>query len=182
MYLQFWCHGTTYPNWRTNCGSNEGTRPGVDLKKRIHSKDCEPNENLVQNFQIWSVNIFLTESFTVYFVLTCSILLVNSHNNFEKVSTWKKRQQNKKIFRQLNGSCADLTIGQSNHETQTECRANIADRSISSNIVNGPIEINSPQVNRQTHLRKTLLVKYEVKRKVWWRRSKLESKTQYWLW
>ena len=70
--------------------------------------------------------------------------------NFNMVSTRKKKQQNKKLFCQLDESDADFMIGQSNHEDQAGSKTNVVDIGISSNNMNDPIQVNSPQVDMHT--------------------------------
>ena len=72
------------------------------------------------------------------------------------VLTRKKKQQSKKLFSQLNESDADLMIGQSNHEVQTESRANAAHGNISLNDTNNPTQVSGSQVDMHT-LEKTIV-------------------------
>ena len=76
--------------------------------------------------------------------------MVNSLVKFTKVSTRKKRQQNKRFFNRLGESDADFMIGQSNHESQAGSRTNMADRGISSNSMNDLIEAFNSQVDKYT--------------------------------
>ena len=66
-------------------------------------------------------------------------------------STWKKKQQNKRLPSQLSESDADFIIGQSRHEAQTENRSNRADGDTSflknANSLN---QVSSPQVKMNT--------------------------------
>ena len=66
------------------------------------------------------------------------------------VFTRKKKQQNKRLFSQLGESDPDFMIGQSNYETRPASRTNIEDRGIPSNNINGPIQVNSPQLDMHT--------------------------------
>ena len=62
----------------------------------------------------------------------------------------KKKQQNKKLFSQLDESDADFMIEQNNHEAQAGNKTNVVDIGSSSNNTNGPIQVNSPQVDIPT--------------------------------
>ena len=66
------------------------------------------------------------------------------------VFTRKKKQQNKRLFSQLGESDPDCMIGQNNYETRPASRTNMEDRGIPSNNKNGPIQVNSPQVDMHT--------------------------------
>ena len=74
------------------------------------------------------------------------------------VPTRNKKQQSKKLLSQLNESDPDFMIGQSNHEFQTESRANAADGNISSNDTNNPTQVSFSQVDTHT-IEKTIVNK-----------------------
>ena len=66
------------------------------------------------------------------------------------VSTQKNKQQTKKLFSQLDKSNANFMIGRSNHDIQAESRTNMADRSIPSKNMKGPVQVKSPQLDMYT--------------------------------
>ena len=63
------------------------------------------------------------------------------------VFTGKKKQQNRELFSQLDESDTDSTIGQNNRETQGGCTTNLVDIGNSSINMEGPIQVNSPQMD-----------------------------------
>ena len=84
--------------------------------------------------------------------------MVKSLVKFNMISTRKERLQNKRLISQLGESDAHFMIRQSNHETQAESRTNMADGGISSNNMNGLIEVNSSQVDMYT-LEENIVIK-----------------------
>ena len=66
------------------------------------------------------------------------------------VSNGKKKQQNKNLFSQLDESDAEFTIRHSNHEARAEIRTTVLDIGIFPNKMNGPIQVNSQQVDMHT--------------------------------
>ena len=66
------------------------------------------------------------------------------------VSARKERQQNKRLFNQLNESDADFIIVQNNHEAQAGDGTNVVDIGISSNNMKVPIQVNGQQVDIHT--------------------------------
>ena len=76
--------------------------------------------------------------------------MVNLFVDFNMASTWKKKQQKKRLFIQLDESDADFMIGQNNHEAQAGGKTIVVDIGSSSIIMKGPIRVNSPQVDIHT--------------------------------
>ena len=76
--------------------------------------------------------------------------MVNSTVNSNMDSTRKKKQQIRKLHSQLSESDADSMIGQSNHGTQTENRADAVDGDTSLNTTNNPTQGNGSQVYMHT--------------------------------
>ena len=93
---------------------------------------------------------FLTSTFHCSILLTCSKAMVSSFVNLNMVSNRKKEQQNKSLSSHINELDADFMTGQGNHEAQTESRANMVDKGISLNNLNGSIQVISPQVDVHT--------------------------------
>ena len=66
------------------------------------------------------------------------------------VPTRKKKQQNKRLFIQLDELDADFTIGQSNHKSKAGSRNNAVNIGSSLYIMKGPIQVNSVQEAKHT--------------------------------
>ena len=66
------------------------------------------------------------------------------------VSIRKKKQQNKRLFRQLSERDTDFLIGKNNQVEQTVSRDNMTDKGTSSNNASKPTQINYPQVDVHT--------------------------------
>ena len=66
------------------------------------------------------------------------------------VATRNKRQQNKRLLRQLSESDTDVMIGQTNHEIQFNDRTNTADGNITLNNANNSTQVNGSQVDMYT--------------------------------
>ena len=67
---------------------------------------------------------FESTLFSVCCVFFFSLLLIKSFIGSNKVSAQKKRQQNKRLLRQLSEPDTDFSIGQNNHENQLEDETN----------------------------------------------------------
>ena len=78
------------------------------------------------------------------------ILLVISIFGYKIIFTRKKKQQNQKLFSQIDEFDADFMIEHSNHEVQDGSNTNVGDIGSSSNNMKGPIHVDSPQVDMQT--------------------------------
>ena len=76
--------------------------------------------------------------------------------DFGKVSTRKKKQQNKKLFSQLSERDNDFLIRQSNQDEQTECRDNMLGRGTSPDNASNPARINYPLVD--VHILEKIIV------------------------
>ena len=76
--------------------------------------------------------------------------MVNSTADFNRVSTRKKKQENKRVLSQLSESDAEFLIRQTNREAQTENRSNVADGDISLNNANSLTQISGSQVDLYT--------------------------------
>ena len=64
--------------------------------------------------------------------------------------TRKKKQQNKRLLSQLDESDVDFMIGQNNHEGQAGSKTIVVDIGSSSINIEGPNQVNSPQVDIHT--------------------------------
>ena len=76
--------------------------------------------------------------------------MANSAADFKMVSIRKKEQQNKTIPSQLDALDADFMTGQNNHEAQAISKTYMVDIGSSSNIMRGPTQGKSPQVDIRT--------------------------------
>ena len=85
-----------------------------------------------------------------WFVLNYPISLVNSIVADGMVSARKRKQQNKRLFRQLSERDTDFMIQQRNQDEQTESRDNMICRGTSSDNISNPTQVNYPQVDVHT--------------------------------
>ena len=76
--------------------------------------------------------------------------LVNSTVDFIMVSTRKRKQQKKRLLSQLSESDANLMIGQSSREDQTEKRSDRANRVTFLYYTNEPTQVNGSQGDMHT--------------------------------
>ena len=89
--------------------------------------------------------------------------MVNTLVVFKKVSTREMKQQKKKLFSKLDESDAEFMIGQNNHEAQVASKTNTVGIGSSSNDMEGPIQVNTSQVDVHKLEGNIFLVQYEVR-------------------
>ena len=81
---------------------------------------------------------------------TSSKPLVNSPVGFNVVSTRKKKQQNERLFSQLDESDANFMIGQNFYQAHVGSKTEVVDMGDSSNNMTDPVQINSPNFEEHT--------------------------------